>query len=93
MDTFSADTVYEGQRLRTVRLRAAVALGAAAAVAAFGAGYVLAEALDDTVPATVPEARASVGHSFGSALTESLALKQRLAVKATPMDIRDKRVE
>jgi hypothetical protein len=80
--------VYEPQ-LRTVRLRAAVAVGAAAVAGAFGAGFVLAQTLDEPTLATA----SAEGHTFGSALAESTLLKQRVPVGGKADDIRFKRVE
>lgn len=93
MDTIGADSAYVGAETRTVGLAAALAVGAAAVAGAFGAGYVVAQALDRPNPAAVAETRAAAGHTFGAALTESLALKQRSASRGEPVDIRDRRVE
>jgi hypothetical protein len=80
--------VYEPQ-LRTVRLRAAVAVGAAAVAGAFGAGFVLAQTLDEPARATA----SAEGQTFDSALAESILLKQRVPVGGKADDIRFKRVE
>ena len=80
--------VYEPQ-LRTVKLRAAVAVGAAAVAGAFGAGFVLAQTLDEPTRATA----SAEGQTFGSALAESILLKQRVPVAGKADDIRYKRVE
>lgn len=80
--------VYEPQ-LRTVRLRAAVAVGAAAVAGAFGAGFVLAQTLDEPTRATA----SAEGHTFGNALAEKLVLEQRVPVGGKADDIRYKRVE
>jgi hypothetical protein len=74
---------------RTVRLRAALAIGVIAVAGAFGAGYVLARQLDEPVAATV--AAGPAAHAFGDALAESLALKQA-PVGAKAADIRMRRI-
>ena len=86
MDTLSADRM---PTLRTVRLRAALAIGAVAVAGAFGAGYVLAQQLDE--PARVAVAASPAAHTFGDAVTESLALKQA-SVRGRAADIRIRRI-
>ena len=89
----NVDTPYVAPRLRTVRLRDALAVGTAAVAGAFTVGYVLAPTADDPVRAALPEPRAAAGHQFGTALTESLGLKSAPAVRGKPVDIRYRRVE
>ena len=48
---------YVDSKIRTVKLRAALAVGAAAVTGAFGVGYVLAQAVDQSVQVTVAEPR------------------------------------
>jgi hypothetical protein len=90
METIGADSYVE-PRTRTVGLVAALAVGSAAVVGAFGGGYVLAQAVDRPGPAPVA-LNAAPGHTWGAALTESLALKQRSAWSGAP-DIRKRRIE
>jgi hypothetical protein len=80
------------QEIRTVKLRAALAVGAAAVTGAFGVGYALAQALDGADQATVAEPVAAV-HTPSAAVAESLLLKQRSPLRGKPMDIRKRRVE
>lgn len=75
--------------LRTVRLRAAVAVGAVAVAGAFGAGYVVAQTLDEPTRA----AAFAEGHTFENARAESILLKQRGPVGGKADDIRYRRVE
>ena len=89
MDTIS---VYAEPKARTVSLRAAVAVGVAAVAGAFGAGYVLAQALDDPLAATAAAPHAVAGHTFGAAATESLALKQQPAARDKAADVRYQRI-
>ena len=92
MDTITADSTLLDARPRTVGLTAALALGAAAVAGAFGSGYLVAQALDPADPAAV--ARTSgASHTFGDALTQSLALKQRAGMRGEAVDVRDRRVE
>lgn len=88
----TTSTAYAEPEVRTVRLHAALAVGAAVVAGAFGAGYVLAQALDEPVAATAAVQRAAVGHTFGSALTESLALKQRPLARDKSSDVRYRRI-
>lgn len=92
MHTISADSAYAEPKVRTVRLQAALAVGAAAVAGAFGAGYVLAEALDSPVAATAVAPRAAAGHTVGAALAESLALKQHASASDRSTDIRFRRI-
>lgn len=89
METIS---VYAEPKARTVSLRAALAVGAAVVAGAFGAGYVLAQALDDPVAATAAAPRAVVGHTYGTAASESLVLKQQPAARERASDIRFQRI-
>jgi hypothetical protein len=72
--------------------RAAVAIGAVVVAGAFGAGYVPAEALGESDVATAAARNAIAGHTFGAALTESLALKQHSRSHRVT-DIRKRRIE
>jgi hypothetical protein len=92
MGSISADNTYEVPKTRTVRLRAAVAVGVAAVAAAFGVGWILADATVAPVAATASEPRAAAIHTADLALTESLALKGR-AAESGISDIRKRRVE
>lgn len=89
MDTFRAQ---HAPTLRTVRLRAALAIGAVAVAGAFGMGYVLAQQLDEPARATVAASPAVAAHTFGIALSESLALKQAPVVRGKAADIRMRRI-
>ena len=89
MDTLSAQ---HAPTLRTVDLRAALAVGAVAVAGAFGAGYVLAQQLDDPVRATLAASPAVAAHSFGDAVAESLAVKQAPVVQGKAADIRMRRI-
>ena len=85
---------YAEPRIRTVKLRAALAVGATAAAGAFGVGYVLAQAIDESQAATVAEpAAAAAGHTSSDAAAESLVLKQRRPGRGKAADIRFRRVE
>lgn len=64
-------------KVRTIKLRAALAVGAAVVVGAFGAGYAVAEAVGEPVAAAGARPSAAVGHTFSAGLAESLALKHR----------------
>ena len=67
--------------------RAALAVGAAVVVGAFGAGYAVAPVAGATAgPSAV------VAHTFSAALTESLALKQHSRSHRVT-DIRKHRIE
>ena len=83
---------YAEPKIRTVKLRAALAVGAAAVTGAFGVGYVLAQALDQSVQATVAEPAVAV-HTSSDGVAESLLLKQRSPLRGKSMDIRQRRVE
>ena len=87
MDTLSA---HHAPTLRTVRLRAALAIGAVAVAGAFGAGYVLAQQLDEPVRGAV--AASPAGHTFDDALAESLVLKHAPVVRSKAADIRMRRI-
>ena len=86
MDTYLAPTP------RTVKLRAAVAVGAASVAGAFGMGYLLSEALDGPTPATISASGAVSHHLPSHALADSLMLKNRTAVEGKAADIRYRRV-
>jgi F0F1-type ATP synthase membrane subunit c/vacuolar-type H+-ATPase subunit K len=86
LDTYVAPTP------RTVKLRAAVAVGAALVAGSFGMGYVFSEALDGPTPATNSASRAISNHALSHALAESLVLKNRTAVEGKAADIRYRRV-
>jgi hypothetical protein len=73
-------------KVRTITLRAALAVGAAV-VAAAGAGHTGAP-----VAAAAASPSPAVGHTFGAALAESLALKQHQRSRAVT-DIRKRRIE
>ena len=92
MHTISADTE---PKVRTLRLRVALAVGGAVIAGALGAGYILSAAPDGSVGATAtePGLRAAAGHTFGAALTDSLALKQRSTARHRASDIRFRRIE
>jgi hypothetical protein len=87
MDTLSA---HHAPTLRTVDLRAALAIGAVAVAGAFGTGYMLAQQLDE--PARVAVAASPAAHTFGDARAESLALKQAPLVQGRAGDIRMRRI-
>lgn len=87
MDTLSA---HHAPTLRTVRLRAALAIGAVAVAGAFGVGYVLAHQLDE--PHRVAVAASPAGHTFGDAVTESLVLRHAPVVRGKAADIRMSRI-
>ena len=55
-------------------------------------GYVLAQAVDQSVQVTVAGEPAAV-HTWNDAAAESLLLKQRSPLRGKPMDIRQRRVE
>jgi hypothetical protein len=76
---------------RSVGLRPALAVGAAAVAAAFGAGWVVADARVESVAATAPAARVAASDTFDRALMESLALKR--SAPSQIADIRKRRVE
>ena len=86
MDTYLAPTP------RTVKLRAAVAVGAASVAGAFGMGYVLSEALDSPSAGDHRRSGAVSHHALSHALGESLVLKNRTAVEGKAADIRYRRV-
>ena len=87
VNTISA---HHAPTLRTVRLRAALAIGAVAVAGAFGAGYVLAQQLDEPVPTAV--AASPAGHTFGDAVTESLVLRHAPVALGKAADIRTRRI-
>ena len=89
METFSA---YAEPSARRVSLRAALAVGAAVVAGAFGAGYLLAQTLDDPLATTAAAPRAAPGHTFGAAVTELLALKQHPMARDKAADVRYKRI-
>jgi hypothetical protein len=89
MNTIDA---YAEPQPRTVRLPAALAVGAVLGTGAFGGGYVLAQSTDDPVVASVAAPRAAAHHTFGDALTESFAVKHRSAVGGKAADIRQRRI-
>jgi hypothetical protein len=82
---------YLAPKIRTVKLRAAVAVGAASVAGAFGMGYVFAQTLDGPTRATLSRPGAA-DHAFSHALAESLVLKNRSAVDGKAADIRYRRV-
>jgi hypothetical protein len=88
MNTIDA---YAEPQPRTVRLPAALAVGAVLVTAAFGGGYVLAQSTDDPVVASVA-APLVANHTFGDALTESFSVKDRSAVGGKAADIRQRRI-
>lgn len=92
MGTISADNTYIVPKGRSVRLRAVVPVGVVAVAAAFGTGWILADAPVAPVAATAPEPRTAAGHTLGQGLTESLALKLRSS-RSDVQDIRKRRVE
>lgn len=79
-------------KIRTVKLRAAVAVGAASVAAAFGMGYVFAQAVDGSTPTSISAPGAVADHAVSHALAESLVLKNRPAVDGKAADIRYRRV-
>ena len=89
MDTLST---HHAPTLRTVRLRAALAIGTLAVAGAFGMGYVLAQQVDEPGQATVAASPAVAAHSFGDAAAESLALKQAPVAQGRAADIRMRRI-
>jgi hypothetical protein len=84
---------YVEPKIRTIRLRAALAVGAAAVAGALGVGYGLAQALDQANPTTVAQPAAAAQHALSDATAESLVLKQRSPVGGKAVDIRYGRVE
>jgi hypothetical protein len=83
---------YVEPKFRTVKLRAALAVGTAAVAGAFGMGYVFAQTLDGSTRATLSARGAAADHAFSHALAESLVLKNRSAVEGKAADIRYRRV-
>ena len=73
-------------KVRTIKLRVALAVGAAVVVGAFGAGHA------GPVAAAAAGPSAAVGDTFSAALTESLALKKHQRSQAVT-DIRMRRIE
>jgi len=85
---------YAEPRIRTVRLRAALAVGATAVAGAFGVGYVLAQAIDEASPTRAAQPVAvAAHHALSDAAAESLVLKQRLPDRGKAADIRLRRVK
>jgi hypothetical protein len=82
---------YVEPKLRTVKLRVALAVGAAAVAGALGVGYVLAQVLDAPTQAAVAVPAAAV-HTLSNATAESLALKQRSPFRGKAVDVRYRRV-
>ena len=68
------------------------AFGAVVVVGAFGAGYVPSDALGKSDVASAAAPNVAVGHTFGAALSESLALKQHSRSRLVT-DIRKRRIE
>ena len=87
VDTLSA---HQAPTLRTVRLRAALAIGTVAVAGAFGTGYLVAQQLDE--PARVAAAASPAGHTLGAAVTDSLALKRAQVAQGRAADIRMRRI-
>ena len=84
---------YVEPKLRTVKLRAALAVGAAAVFGAFGVGYALGETLDQTARATGAEPGIVAVHTSSDARADSLALKHRSPLRGKAADIRYKRIQ
>ena len=84
---------YVEPKIRTVKLRAALAFGAAAVVGAFGFGYTLADAGDTSARAVTAKPVAAADHAFSDAVAEALVLKHRSPVRGKAADIRYRRVE
>ena len=84
---------YAEPKVRTVRLRAAIAFGAAAVAGAFGLGYTIADAGDTSAGAVTAKPVAAAGDAFSDAVAESLVLKNRSPVRGKAADIRYRRVE
>jgi hypothetical protein len=74
-------------KVRSIKLRLALAAGAAVVVGAFGAVNAGAP-----VAVAAPGPGAAVGHTFSAALIESLALKQHSRSHRVT-DIRKRRIE
>ena len=87
MDTLTAQ---HPPTLRTVNLRAALAVGTVAVACAFGTGYVLAQQLDEPARVAVPASPAA--HTFDDAVTDSLALRQAPMARGKAEDIRMRRI-
>jgi hypothetical protein len=83
---------YVEPKFRTVKLRGALAVGAAAVSAAFGVGYALAQVTDTTDQATAVAPAAAV-HTSNDAAADSLVLKQRSPLRGKAADIRYRRVQ
>jgi hypothetical protein len=84
VDTIST---HAEPKVRTIERRAALAVGAAVVVGAFGAGSAGAP-----VAAAAAGPSAASYHTFSAALTESLALKKHQRSQAVT-DIRKRRIE
>jgi hypothetical protein len=82
---------YAEPKIRTIKLRVALAVGAAAVAGALGVGYVLAQVLDEPTQVTVAVPAAAV-HTLSNATAESLALKQRSPFRGKEVDVRYRRV-
>jgi F0F1-type ATP synthase membrane subunit c/vacuolar-type H+-ATPase subunit K len=92
VNTISAENVPIEAPRRTIGLRAALAVGVSAVAAAFGVGWIVADATVAPVAATASEPRTPASHTVDRALTDSLALKGR-AAQSEISDIRKRRVE
>ena len=82
---------YVEPKIRTIKLRIALTVGAAAVAGALGVGYVLAQVLDAPAQVTVA-VPAAAGHTLSNATAESLVLKQRSPVRGKAADVRYRRV-
>jgi hypothetical protein len=82
---------YVEPKVGTVKLRGALAVGAAAVSTAFGVGYTLAQVTDANDQATAAAPAAAV-HTSNDATAESLALKQPSPLRGKAADIRYRRV-
>jgi F0F1-type ATP synthase membrane subunit c/vacuolar-type H+-ATPase subunit K len=77
---------------RTVTLRVALTVGAAALAGAFGSGYFVSEAFEGSAQQAGSASGAASYHAVSHALRESLVLKNRAAVGGKAADVRYRRV-
>ena len=87
MNTISA---HHAPTLRTVRLRAALAIGAVAVAGASGLGTFSHSSWTNPFAAAV--AASPAGHTFGDAVTESLVLRHAPVALGKAADIRMRRI-
>ena len=87
----ASSAIATSDKIRTIKLRIALAVGAAAVAGALGVGYVLAQVLDAPTQVTVA-VPAAAAHTLSNATAESLVLKQRSPVRGKAADVRYRRV-